>query len=145
MLGIGLAIAGCGPKRTYAQGCGAIPKGWITPRQGRGDMSLLSVTSVKNDGSIWWNGEKVSEAEFLTRLKASTKLAPMPVTQIKFAPGVDCDTVARLRQKMVATLDCQYRMCAEGSGKWWRISDMIWPGVKNEPYDPSPGSPPGND
>ena len=121
-----------------------MPKGWITPRHGRGVMSLLSVISVASDGTIFWNGRKVSEEQFSVYLKETTGLTPLPVTQIKFADGVDCGTVERLRRAMVQTLDCGSGKCAEGSGKWWFIGDVVFPGVANEPFDPD-ASPPEND
>jgi hypothetical protein len=37
---------------------------------------------------------------------------------------------------MIQTLDCSYGRCAEGSGKWWFIGDVVGPGITNEPYDP---------
>ncbi|MBS0479767.1 MAG: hypothetical protein JSR79_10780 [Proteobacteria bacterium] len=88
------------------------------------------------------NGKKVSREGLAAGLKATSELNPLPVMQIKFAPGVDCDTVISLRRLMAQTLDCGFGHCAEGDGKWWRIGDVVFPGTPNEPYDPdaSPSS-----
>ena len=99
---IALLLTSCGNQRTYAEGCGPLPKGWITPREGRGVLSMLSVISVQNDGVIVWNGKSVSEPTLLNYLRLSSQLNPVPVTQIMFAPSVDCDVVRRLRTLMVS-------------------------------------------
>lgn len=101
-------------------------------------MSMLTVISVAADKTIIWNGDNISEAALKSHLEDSKTIAPTPVTQIKFAPNVDCDTVARLRQLISTTLDCRYRTCAEGRGRWWEIGDVGPPFVV---YDPHPNLP----
>lgn len=133
LLSLAILVGGCSHKTTYAEGCGAPPAGWITPRQGRSVLSMIYVISVAADGSLSWNGDKVSRNELATYLKQTARLIPAPVTQIKFASAVDCDTVINLRQLMAQTFDCRYGRCAEGSGKWWFVGDV---GTHNEPYDP---------
>jgi hypothetical protein len=32
-------------------------------------------------------------------------------------------------------LDCSYGKCAEGSGKWWFLGDVVGPGVSREPFE----------
>ena len=137
-LSVALLLGGCHRQTTYGDGCGVLPANWITPRHGRSIMSGLSVISVASDGTISWNGVKVSEATLASYLKQSRALNPLPVTQIKFQPGVDCDTVARLRRLMSETLDCSYGRCAEGSGRWWQTGDVGPPFVT---YDPHPNLP----
>jgi hypothetical protein len=133
-----MLLAGCSHQATYAGGCGTMPSNWITPRHGRSVLSLLSVISVASNGAISWNGVKVSEAKLASYLAQAAALHPVPVTQIKFEPGVDCDTVARLRRLMSKTLDCNFGPCAEGSGRWWQIGDV---GPPFTTYDPHPGLP----
>lgn len=131
-----MLLAGCDKPRTYAEGCGPLPKGWITPRQGRGVLSLLNVISVRDASLIEWNGKPISEGTLQSYLKVTSGMNPVPVTQIKFAPTSDCETVRRLRALMSSNLDCSYGKCAEGAGKWWLIGDVVFPGHPNEPYDP---------
>ena len=133
-----LLLAGCNNQQTYASGCGPLPSGWITPRQGRGVLSTLSVISVKGDKAINWNGKSISKTVLKRYLAQTSRLNPIPVTQIKFAPGVDCATVKRLRALMAKNLDCSYGKCAEGGGKWWEVGDVVFPGHSAEPYDPNP-------
>ncbi|WP_404367938.1 ExbD/TolR family protein [Sphingomonas sp. MMS24-J45] len=135
LLSVMMFLGGCHHQTTYAEGCGGLPANWITPRDGRGVMSLLSVIVVRADGSLQWNRIRVSDATLKAYLKETATLNPVPVVQIKFAPDVDCNTVARLRQLVSETLDCKFGQCAEGSGKWWRIGDV---GPPFEAYDPQP-------
>ncbi|WEK44316.1 MAG: hypothetical protein P0Y64_05770 [Candidatus Sphingomonas colombiensis] len=72
-------------------------------------------------------------------LKQTRELLPIPVTQIKFASGVDCETVRRLRRLMTQSLDCNYARCAEGEGKWWYVGD-VGTGPA-EPFDPDASGP----
>lgn len=60
LVGMALLLAGCGNHRTYVDGCGPLPKGWITPRQGRGVLSTVSVISVRGDKVVDWNGKPIS-------------------------------------------------------------------------------------
>lgn len=136
LLAFSLLVVGCGDKGTYANGCGPLPKGWITPRQGRGVLSFFNVLSVSSDGSLLWNGKKVSKPAVAEYFRIIPKMNPTPITQVKFDPALDCETVRSIRQLMAKTLDCSYGRCAEGSGKWWLISDVVFDGQPNEPYDP---------
>ena len=135
ILGVISLLGACRHQSTYADGCGAPPAKWITPRNGRGVMSIVSVISVASNGSISWNRSKVSETKLASYLKATAVMNPVPVTQIKFEPGVDCDKVARLRRLMSETLDCDFGSCAEGKGRWWEIGDV---GPPFTAYDPHP-------
>jgi len=144
LLSLFLFVAGCGHKPTYAEGCGPLPKDWITPRQGRSVLSMVNVISVAPDGSLAFNGAKSSQPVLARFLKQTRQMNPTPVTQIKFASAVDCNTVESLRRLMANTLDCQYGTCAEGNGKWWFIGDVIFDGKAAQPYDPdAPRSPGG--
>lgn len=141
LLGLVMLISGCDHRSTYAEGCGALPKDWITPRQGMSVLSQLSVISVASDGSVSFNGIKTTQAKLATFLKETREIAPTPVTQIKFAATLDCDTVNNLRRLMATTLDCQYGKCAEGNGKWWLIGDVP-DGNAPQPYNPDAPTPP---
>ncbi|MDH7975209.1 hypothetical protein QH494_23745 [Sphingomonas sp. AR_OL41] len=131
-----LSVAGCSRHRTYAEGCGPLPRDWITPRQGRGVESLINVIAVAADGSVSFNGAGISRPILATYLKQSSAMFPAPVTQIKFAPTVDCATVQSLRRLMASALDCKYGKCSEGNEKWWFIGDVVFNGQSPEPYDP---------
>ena len=137
-LGVVILLGGCRHQATYAHGCGPLPAKWVTPRHGRGVMSILSVISVASNGSISWNGTEVSDSTLASYLKKTAAMNPMPVTQIKFEPGVDCETVARLRRLISETLDCDFGSCAEGRGRWWEIGDV---GPPFKAYDPHPNLP----
>ena len=136
LLSLSLLASGCGHKQNYARGCGPLPRGWITPRQGRGVLSIFNVLSVASNGSLRWNGVKVSKPAVVGYLKIIPQMNPIPITQIKFDPELDCETVKSIRQLMVETLDCSYGRCAEGNGKWWLIGDVVSDGQPNQPYDP---------
>src|SRR5512141_3194904 len=82
LLSLALIVGGCGHKATYADGCGPLPVGWITPRHGRGVLSFLNVISVASDGSVSWNGTKISKPVLATYLKQVGVMDPIPVTQI---------------------------------------------------------------
>jgi hypothetical protein len=103
-------------------------------------LSLLNVIEIGRDGSITWNKQKVPKAEFPAYLKLTRDLPDEPINQFKFSPYLDCDTVKSIREIASSHLDCTYGRCAEGSGRWWLISDMIFPGQPNEPYDPGPSA-----
>ena len=136
-----LLLTSCGNHRTYAGGCGPPPKDWITPRQGRGVLSLLNVIAVRDARLIEWNGVAVSETTLRSYLKQVSHMNPVPVTQIKFAPTADCETVRRLRALMSSSLDCSYGKCAEGGGKWRFVGDMVWSGRPPKPYEPDDPAP----
>jgi hypothetical protein len=131
-----LLTSACDTKRTYAEGCGPLPQGWTTPRQGRGLNSFLLDISVQRDGALLFNDTKVTEAALQSYLRHASGIVPRPVTQLKVDPSADCTDVHRLRRLMVKMLDCSYGHCAEGSGKWWFIGDVGGPDINNEPYDP---------
>lgn len=103
---------------------------------------MLSVISVQSDGVVLWNDKPISEEKLRSHLKLTSGLNPVPVTQIKLSSTTDCDTVRRLRNLLVSNLDCSYGKCAEGSGKWWFLGDVIGNGPP-EPYDPD--TPSGSD
>jgi hypothetical protein len=75
-LSLAVLAGGCSHITTYAEGCGALPAGWITPRQGRSVLSMIYVISVAADGSLSWNGDKVSRNEHATSLKQTAGLIP---------------------------------------------------------------------
>ena len=102
---------------------------------------MLNIISVASDGSLSFNGVESSRAMLAGYLKQTADLNPVPVTQIKFEPTVDCDTVESLRRLMASTLNCQHGKCAEGDGKWWFIGDVVFDGKAPEPYDPDARSP----
>lgn len=129
-------LAGCGNQKTYAEGCAAPPEGWITPRQGRGDLSSLNVIDVPQADRIEWNGTPISQSMLDDLLKQTSSLSPLPVTHIRFGSSVDCATVERLRKVVSNNLDCAHGLCAEGAGKWWMRSDVLFDGQPSEPYDP---------
>jgi len=143
LAGMCLLLVSCRNHHTYAEGCGPLPRGWITPRQGRSVLSLFNVISVRDDSLIEWDGKPISEATLQAYLKVTSGMNPVPVTQIKFAPTTDCQTVRRLRGLMSSNLDCTVGKCAEGAGKWWLVGDVVWRGHPPEPYDPDAPGPPG--
>ena len=136
LLSLCFLAGSCSHKPTYAEGCGPLPRDWITPRQGRSVLSMLNTISVASDGSLTFNGLKSSRPVLAHYLKQAGTLNPIPVTQIKFASTVDCDTVESLRHLMTNTLDCKHGKCAEGNGKWWFIGDVVFDGQAPEAYDP---------
>jgi hypothetical protein len=138
LLGIAMLLGGCHREATYAEGCGTMPANWINPRHGRGVMSFLNVISVASDGSILFNENRISEPTLASYLRQVSTMNPLPVTQIKFEPSVDCGKVIRLRKLMSKSLDCSYGKCAEGSGRWWKIGDVGPPFLT---YDPHPELP----
>lgn len=138
-----LLLAGCDNQATYAEGCGSSPNEWITPRQGQGVLSALSVISVEGEKAIDWNGKAVSEAMLERYLAETSQMNPVSVTQIKFSSTVDCATVRRLRALIARNLDCSYGKCAEGGGKWWLLGDVVSSGHASEPYNPNAPSPSG--
>ena len=138
-LAVAILLGGCQTRTTYAEGCGSLPTNWKTPRQGRSVTSTLDVITVSSNGTIFLNGVKVSMAKVASYLKLTAKEDPAPITQIKFDPDVDCDTVARWRALLFNTLDCSRGYtCAEGHGRWWKTGDIGPPFVT---YDPRPDLP----
>lgn len=129
-------LAGCGEERTYAEGCGAPPDSWITPRQGRSTLSALNVIDVPQADRIELNGKPISQSTFNKFLEQTSNLNPLPVTHIRFGSSVDCATVERLRNMVSNNLDCTYGKCAEGTGRWWMRGDVLFDGQPSEPYDP---------
>ncbi|WP_206243467.1 ExbD/TolR family protein [Novosphingobium terrae] len=119
--------------KTYSQGCGARPAGWITPRQGRSIWNEVIAISVSADGASKFNGTGVSRSELQANMKLARNLEPTVIVQAKFDPATDCKAVSEIRKMMSQTLDCQHGQCAEGEGHWWLIGDV---GRNPQPYDP---------
>jgi hypothetical protein len=120
----------------YAHGCGAMPKGWVNPRHGRGVMSIGNDISVAADRSIRWNGNPVPKGELVHYLRLANKLPDAVFTKVYFDPHVDCRTVKEVRRSMADNLSCEYGSCAEGSGKWWIIGDVMFNDKPPLAFDP---------
>ena len=132
---LALSLASCGNERIYADGCGALPDGWIAPRHGRGELSVLNVIDVPQADRIEWNGKPISQSTLNDVLKQARSLNPLPVTHIRFGSKVDCATVKRLRTMVSNNLDCTHGSCAEGAGRWLMHGDVLFDGKPSEPYD----------
>lgn len=134
LLAVATLLGGCQNRTTYAEGCGSLPANWKTPRQGRSVTSTLDVITVSPNEVIFLNGVKLSMAKVTAALNLIAKEDPAPITQVKFDPDVDCDTVARWRTLMSNTLDCSRGYtCAEGHGRWWKTGDVGPPFVSSDP------------
>ncbi len=82
-------------------------------------MNLVALT---RDGSIYWNGARVSRARLSRYLVISHGLNPEPDIFLETEMGVSCRALEAVRDQMDKSLECKapYSRCAEGIRSVWR-------------------------
>ena len=84
---------------------------------------------VLGDGSIRWNGEKVTERVLVDRIEQSGDLAPRPFLILVPSPGTGCSNIERVRTLMNAGYCKEKWACGEGEGPWQPV--MFGPNMES--------------
>lgn len=126
----GLILAACSTKEPRA--CSAPRDYWQKPHNFAGLVPIMNEISLTRDGSIYWNGTRISRATFAKYLATSHGLNPEPNHFLQTEMDVSCSDVEAVRDLMDRALECRkaYSHCAEGILPVW------------EKWPMPPGSPP---
>lgn len=102
----------CKPPRSY----------WQKPHNFDGLTPIMNQISLTHDGSIYWNGSKLSSERLSEYLRVSHGLNPQPNHFLQTEMGVSCKALEALRDRMDQALECKkaFSHCAEGILSVWR-------------------------
>jgi hypothetical protein len=119
-LGPILILLGCA--RSEPQACQPPRSYWQKPHNFVGLRPSMNQISLLRDGSIDWNGKKVSSVTLSRYLDLSHKMNPEPDVFLQTEMGVPCRDVEILRDRMDRSLECKksYSNCAEGILLVWK-------------------------
>lgn len=83
---------------------------------------MMNRISLIKDGSIYWNGAKISPAQLTRYLNLSHQMNPEPNHFLETEMGVSCRSLEALRDQMDQALECKkpYSHCSEGILAVWR-------------------------
>ena len=117
---VGVALAGCSNPEQKA--CQAPREHWRKPHNFDGLMPMMNKVSLTRDGSIHWNGNRVSSSRFSKYLAISHSLNPEPIVFLQTEMRVSCQALEAVRDQMEQALECNkpYSSCAEGLEEVWR-------------------------
>jgi hypothetical protein len=81
----------------------------------------MNEVSLTRDGTIYWNGARVSRVRLGRYLKTSRSLNPEPLVFLQTEMGVSCRTLDAVRDQIDQALECSqaYSSCAEGIKSVW--------------------------
>jgi hypothetical protein len=102
----------CKPPRLY----------WQQPHNFSGLMPMMNQISLTRDGSIYWNGSKISPERLSGYLRVSHGMNPEPNHFLQTEMGISCKSIEALRDRMDQALECKkpYSHCSEGILSVWR-------------------------
>ena len=110
----GLVLSACSNAKPTA--CTA-PRGhWRRPVPSPGLHMIWNRVSLTHDGTVYWNGSRVSKAELIHLLRNSHHLNPEPDVLLEAEMGVPCETLEGIRDQMEESLGCHSGegRCVEG-------------------------------
>ena len=125
-----LILSACGGERAYPEQCAARLPGWKQPNDGYGALVGVNKIRLLRDGSLRWNGAKITEEQLAELSAAVPTMEPTPFTILEIENGASCDVVQKARETINIRAKCaagELRACGEGSGPWAEISDVIGP------------------
>jgi hypothetical protein len=102
----------CKPPRSY----------WQKPHNFDGLMPMMNQISLTHDGSIYWNGTRLSSERLSEYLRVSRGMNPEPNHFLQTEMGTSCKAIEALRDRMDQALECKkpYSHCSEGILSVWR-------------------------
>ncbi len=120
LIGIGLALAACA--RSDPQACRPPRDYWQKPHNFLGLRPPANDVSLTHDGTIYWNGERVTRQQLSRYLKESHRLNPEPDVFLQTEMGASCRDLEAVRDRMDQALECKRdgAHCAEGIKTVWR-------------------------
>ena len=109
-------------KVPYARSCSAAPAGWMNPGEHPGDYPLwdhlvINRIRIEADGSLRWNGERVTRSALRTYLARIPDLETPMAVVLDMHGSADCRIVRTIRQDIEELLRCRSSgLCGEGDG-----------------------------
>ena len=100
-----LGLAAAPPVGLYPHQCGAALPGWESP--------LSNVRRVENrlrlkaDGSLEWNGTRVSEESVVQYLQLVASMPPQPFTILEIEKGASCERARAARMLIDLWVTCR--------------------------------------
>ena len=134
-----LVLSGCSGEQTYPERCAARLPGWRQPSDGYGALEGINKVRMLRDGTLRWNGAKITEKQLAELSATSSTLRPTPFTILEIENGASCSDVQKTRKIIDIRAKCtagELRACGEGSSPWAEISDVI--GTNGEMYKTYP-------
>jgi hypothetical protein len=124
-LSVGVALLGCSDttnSNAVAVACSPPRSYWQKPHNFQGLQPLHNEVSLDKTGTIYWNGERITEEEFVKLLKLAHVMNPEPEIFLQTEMGVSCRRLEATRDQMDEALECKrpYSSCAEGIRSIWR-------------------------
>ena len=132
-------LAGCGSEAVYPAQCGTPLAGWRTPSDGYGALSITNRVSIKQDGSLRWNGKRITPEQLRTYSSMLPEMNPIPFTILQIDDGASCSRVQEVREAISNAAKCVDKYgstCGEGGGQWAIIGDVIGPNGETSKYFP---------
>jgi hypothetical protein len=130
------ALTGCSSspeqagKTALAQACSPPRDYWQRPHNFVGLSPPRIDVGLDRHGSIFWNGNRVSAAQFESYLALAQTMRPQPDVFLDVETGVSCQALEAVRDEMDRGLRCREdRICAEGVRS-------IWEGLPTPPGTP---------
>lgn len=101
----------CTPPRDY----------WTKPHNRGGLVPVSNALALTHNGSIYWNGTKVSLKTVDLYLRQSHMMSPEPVVFLEAEMGAPCRVLEDLRDRMDKALECRKAgsRCEEGLRSVW--------------------------
>jgi hypothetical protein len=103
---------------------------WRSPQEGFSVLAPSSRVELMRDGSLIWNGERVSEVRLAQYSHQSSKLNPRPFIIFQVENGAACSRVRVIRNLIDQQAKCQEQgyagLCGEGPDSWTRQGDVVF-------------------
>ena len=125
-----IVTSACGSEPRTERACTPPKSYWQKPHNFLGLVPLMNHVSISEQGTLHWNGERVSSGTLTGLLRQSHELHPEPVVFLETEMGVPCETVDAVRKQIDDTLECKDTgRCAEGI-------ETVWRQLPSPPYQP---------
>lgn len=122
-----LLTAGCQDVGTYGKRCSAPLAHWRKQSEGINHHAISAHVRLASNGSITWNGLKVTQSKLSTLLDESRSMNPSPFIILSAEADTACNRVRAIRTLMDARYCSRHWACGEGSRRskdWDPIMDL---------------------
>jgi hypothetical protein len=96
----------------YPEQCGAALPGWESPLSNA--QRVENRLRLKANGTLEWNGTRVSEGNVAEYAKLLTELQPQPFTILEIEKGASCERASAIRNLIEQQVKCRAStLCGE--------------------------------
>jgi hypothetical protein len=134
-----LLLTGCGGDGKYPSQCAAPLPSWRKPSDGYGVFAIVNRVTLKRDGKIAWNGQKITLQQLNDYSAMLPKYNPVPFTILQIDQGANCSVVRQVRQTINDRAKCVgsgFSTCGEGPGPWALVGDVVGPNGETYKFYP---------